>query len=130
MTDPIADMLTRIRNAQMARKSEVSIPYSKLKMQLAQIMLREGYLESVAKNEDAKFSEIIIKLKYEDRNTPKIRSLRRVSKSGRRIYVSHDKLPRVLGGLGLAIVTTSKGLLTNKEAVAAKIGGEVICEIF
>ena len=114
----------------MARKSEVSIPYSKLKMQLAQIMLREGYLESVAKNEDAKFSEIIIKLKYEDRNTPKIRSLRRVSKSGRRIYVSHDKLPRVLGGLGLAIVTTSKGLLTNKEAVAAKIGGEVICEIF
>jgi len=129
MTDPIADMLTRIRNAQMAKKSEVVIPFSKLKMRLAEILKQEGYIKKVGKIEDI-FSEIKVTLKYDDNKTPYIRRLTRISKGGRRVYVGKTDMPRVLNGMGIAIVSTSQGLLTNREAKKAGVGGEIICEIY
>ncbi len=128
MTDPIADMLTRIRNAQMAKKLTVAIPYSKLKLQLAEIMVREGYLAKIEKNDENK-GTIILTLKYVGR-TPHIKNIQRVSTGGRRIYVGHKNLPEVLNGLGVAIISTSKGLLTSKEAQEKQVGGEVICELY
>lgn len=126
MTDPIADMLTRIRNAQAVKKSEVVLPYSKLKHSLAQILVREKYLANVEKLEGAKLK---IGIKY-DAQGPVIRSLRKVSKPGRRVYRGHKELPYVLNNLGIAIISTSQGLVTNKEARIKKMGGEVICEIY
>jgi len=128
MTDPIADMLTRIRNAQLAKKTEVFLPFSKIKFSLAEILKKEGYIESVEKV-DNHWPEIKIELKYKD-NKPIIRQLKRISKVGQRIYVTKENIPQVLNGLGFAIISTSKGLLTNKEAKKQGIGGEVICEIY
>lgn len=128
MTDPISDMLTRIRNAVMVNKTEVIVPYSRLKAAIADILVREGYLEAVEKLTSPTHS-LKLKLKYEG-GRPVIRNLKRVSKPGRRFYVRHSELPRVLSGLGLAIISTPQGLMTNREAKTKRLGGEVICEIY
>ncbi|MBT5338275.1 30S ribosomal protein S8 [Candidatus Falkowbacteria bacterium] len=128
MTDPIADMLTRIRNASMVKKAEVLIPYSKFKYAVAKILEKEKYVEAVEKT-DLEFKYIKIKLKYED-NKPAIGKIRRVSRVGQRIYVKKVDLPRVLNNYGLAIVSTSKGIMTNREAKHLGLGGEVICEVY
>ena len=129
-TDPISDFLTRIRNAQRAKKKTVDIPSSKLKLRIAEIMKNQGFIAeySVVETSD-KQGSINIKLKYSN-NAGVILGMERVSKPGIRKYVAHDKLPRVLNGLGVAIVSTSKGLMTDKEARKLGVGGEVICNIW
>ncbi|MDD4412838.1 MAG: 30S ribosomal protein S8 [Patescibacteria group bacterium] len=134
MTDPIADMLTRIRNAYAVSKEEVLIPMSKIKFAIAKILEQNHWVEKVEKiSADSKkagsFDQIKVVLKYTD-GKPAIASLRRISKPGRRIYVSKDELPRVLNNLGVAIISTSQGIMTNKEAGKKNIGGELICEIY
>lgn len=128
MTDPISDMLTRIRNAQATRKISVWIPFSKLKMHLATILERERYVAK-AEREERAFPVIRLDLKYSADRQPVIRTLKRISRPGCRIYASSADLPRVQQGMGIAIVSTSKGLMTNHEARKAKMGGEVLCEI-
>ncbi len=128
MTDPISDMLTRIRNAILVKKPEVVVPYSRLKANLAQILVHEGYLESVSEVE-APFRSLKLKLSYQAGQSA-IRNLKRVSTPGRRTYAKAPELPRVLSGLGIAIISTSQGLMTNRDARAKKLGGEVICEIY
>lgn len=129
VTDPIADMLTRIRNALMAKKEEVRIPASGIKKEIARILKEEGFIEDYRVEESNVQGEIVIKLKYH-KGESVIRGLRRVSKPGRRIYVSKTELPKVLGGLGVAIISTSKGVMTDKECRKLGIGGEYICEIW
>ena len=129
MTDPIADMLTRIRNAQIVAKETVVLPFSKLKINLANILVKEGYLSQAEKIEDIGRPMIKIKLKYIDRE-PVIKNLRMISKPGRRVYRKNQELPYVLDNLGIAIISTSSGLMTNIEARKKKVGGEVICEIY
>ncbi|HRY36788.1 MAG TPA: 30S ribosomal protein S8 [Candidatus Magasanikbacteria bacterium] len=128
MTDPIADMLTRIRNASMVRKHEVTVSYSKLKMAIAQTLAKEGYLEKVEKTKD-KIPQLVISLKYEGRE-PMIHSLKRVSKPGQRRYVKSGEIGKVLNGFGIAILSTPQGIMTNWEASREKVGGEVICEVY
>lgn len=128
MTDPISDMLTRIRNVIMVDKTEVMVPYSRLKANLADILVREGYLKSVDEV-SAPDRSLRLHLSYDKGQAP-IRSLKRISKPGRRFYVKAPELPKVLSGLGIAIISTSQGLMTNREAKAKKLGGEVICEIY
>ena len=127
-TDPIADMLTRIRNASAVKKTEVVIPYSKIKYDLSKILESEKYIEKVENNNDQE-KNFKIFLKYEN-NSPKIKKIVRLSKPGRRVYVSKDELPVVLNNFGIAILTTSQGLMTNKEAKKKGVGGELICEIY
>lgn len=130
MTDPIADMLTRIRNSQKVGKPEVFVPYSKLKHQIAEILKKEGFIAGVDKDEAISARpELKLTLKYAA-NKPVIRKLKRVSKPGRRVYVGSKNLPYVYDDLGVAIISTSQGLMTNKEARTKKVGGEIICEIF
>lgn len=129
MTDPIADMLTRIRNAVAVRKPEVVLPYSKVKFNIAKILEAENYVGKVSKVANGKFDELKIELKYNEKN-PIIRHIKRISKPGQRIYVSGKELPYVLNGYGIAIVSTSKGVMTNKEAKRQNIGGELVCEIW
>ncbi len=128
MTDPIADMLTRIRNASMAKKAEVLVPYSKIKLAIAKILEKERYINNATTVED-NFKFIKIKLKYQDKKSA-ISSICRVSKAGRKMYAGKGNLPRVLNDFGIAIVTTSKGVMTNKEARRAGLGGEIICEVY
>lgn len=128
MTDPISDMLARIRNATLARKTEVMVPYSGIKAKLAEILVREGYLSAV-EEVTAPHRSLKVQLAYRG-GQPAIRNLKRISTPGRRTYVKHVELPRVLSGLGLAIVSTSHGLMTNREAKEKRVGGEVICEIY
>lgn len=135
ITDPIADMIARINNAIKARKDEVSIPESKIKLKIAEILKREGYIEDfVVSEENKKGSQgtLIIKLKYLGRrNTrPAISKIERVSKPGLRKYVSIEKLPYVQKGLGIAILTTNKGILTDHEARLNRVGGEIICYVW
>lgn len=130
MTDPIADMLTRIRNAQAVSKARVEMPYSKVKHNLATILMEEGYLEDVRKTEDANKPVLVIKLKYNTEGKAVIRSVQRVSKPGRRVYARNTELPFILNNIGIAIISTSHGLMTNKKARKEKLGGEVICEIY
>ena len=145
MTDPIADMLTRIRNAQMVKKPEVVMPYSKLKLNLLKLLVKEGWLGSVEKLEPSvstkfkkqqrddltnRFASLHVKLKYNSDQQPHISQLKRISKPGRRIYVNKDQIPIVLNHRGISIISTSQGLMTNKQAQAKKIGGEIICEIY
>ena len=127
MTDPIADMLTRIRNAQAANKVDVTMPASKLKAAIARVMKEEGFITDYHVNDDAK-PQMTVTLKYYE-GRPVIDSLKRVSRPGLRIYRSKDELPRVLNGLGVAIISTSAGVMTDKSARAAGHGGEVICTI-
>jgi small subunit ribosomal protein S8 len=128
MTDPISDMLTRIRNIIMVRKTEVMVPYSRLKANLADILVHEGYLKSFDEVA-APYRSLRLQLSYDKGQVP-IRSLKRISKPGRRFYVKSSELPKVLSGLGIAIISTSQGLMTNREARAKSLGGEVICEIY
>src|SRR6185312_2274234 len=127
-TDPISDMLTRIRNAAATRKSEVVMPYSKLKHNLANILHKEGYVAGVKVREGA-LKELEITLKY-DGSESVLTDFKRISKPGQRIYVPMDRIPRANGGLGITILSTSKGLMTDKEARKQKYGGEVICQIW
>jgi len=129
MTDPIADMLTRIRNAVAVKKPEVVLPYSKVKFSIAKILEAENYVAKVSKVANGKFDELKIELKYNN-DGPVIRHIKRLSTPGQRIYVSGKELPYVLNGYGLAIVSTSKGVMTNKEAKRQNIGGELVCEIW
>lgn len=130
ITDPIADMLTRIRNGLQARHSEVRIPHSKLKVRLAEILVAEGYLDDVEVVPAGVQSEIVVKLKYTPDRRPVITGLRRVSKPGLRVFKSRGDLPRVQGGLGIAVVSTSRGVLADRDARRQNVGGEVLCEIW
>ena len=131
MCDPIADMLTRIRNANTAKHDTVDVPASKMKIAIADILLKEGYIAKYEIVEDGKFNTIHITLKYgADKNEKVISGLKRISKPGLRIYAGKDELPRVLGGLGTAIISTNQGILTDKEARKLGVGGEVICHIW
>ncbi len=130
MTDPIADMLTRIRNGNDARHETVDIPASNMKKQIAQILLDEGYIKGFDFIEDNKQGTIRIKFKYADNNQKIISGIRKISKPGLKVYVNNNEIPKVLGGLGVAIISTSKGVMTDKEARKEKVGGEVICYIW
>jgi small subunit ribosomal protein S8 len=130
LTDPIADMLTRVRNAVRAKKKEVNIPSSKLKVEIARILKEEGYIKNYKVIEDNKQGVLNITLKYTDDNQSAIAGLRRVSKPGCRIYCTRDSIPRVLDGLGIVIISTSRGLMTGKQGEELGIGGEVLCEIW
>lgn len=129
MTDPIADLLTRIRNAQSAGKAEVSMPSSKAKQALVAVLKEEGYVEEFRVEGDEKKPELIVRLRY-FQGAPVIEKLRRVSRPGLRIYKDTASLPKVNGGLGVAIVSTSQGVMSDRAARAAGIGGEVLCEVF
>ena len=130
VNDPIADMLTRIRNAQVARHDSVTIPASNMKKAVAKILLDEGYVKSVENIADGLQGNIKITLKYMEKKQPVIIGLKRISKPGLRVYATCDDLPKVLGGLGIAIVSTSRGLMTDKKCRNENIGGEVLCYIW
>ncbi|MDA8313263.1 MAG: 30S ribosomal protein S8 [Actinomycetota bacterium] len=132
MTDPIADMLTRIRNASTAQKETVAMPGSKLKEALAQILEREGFIEGYTVHRDPQRpgSILEITMKYSTDRVRSIGGIRRVSKPGLRIYARADKMPRVLGGMGVAVVSTSHGLMTDREARQRHLGGEVLCHVW
>ncbi|MCR4278750.1 MAG: 30S ribosomal protein S8 [bacterium] len=128
-TDPIADFITRIRNAQMAQKAIVKSPSSRMKFTIAKILEREGFVGAVSEESDGPKKTITVHLKYEDKK-PVISSVKRISKPGRRVYRGAGYLPRVLSGMGIAIVSTSQGVMTNKDARRRKLGGEILCEIY
>lgn len=130
VTDPIADMLTRIRNAITAKHPEVSVSLSKEKLAIAKILEEEGYISTVNVIENGKFKDINISLKYLSSGESVIQGLKRISKPGLRVYASYDNLPKVISGLGIAIMSTNKGIMTNKKAASLKIGGEVIAYIW
>ena len=130
VNDPIADMLTRIRNAQIAKHDVVVLPASNTKKAIAKILLAEGYVKSVDFIDEAPQGSIKITLKYVNGKQPVIAGLKRISKPGLRVYARHEELPKVLGGLGIAIISTSKGLMTDKEARKQMIGGEVLAYIW
>ena len=131
MSDPIADMLTRIRNANTAKHNTVDVPASKMKIAIADILLKEGYIKSFDVEEAGSFKNIHITLKYgKDKNDKIITCLKRISKPGLRVYANAAELPKVLGGLGIAIVSTNKGILTDKEARKNNVGGEVIAFVW
>lgn len=130
MTDPIADFLTRIRNANMVYKETVEIPSSKLKKSLSEILKREGYIKDFEFVEDGKQGIIRLYLKYGAGRARTITDMKRISKPGLRVYAQKDEIPRVLGGLGIAIISTSKGIVTDKEARKEGVGGEVICYVW
>ncbi len=130
MTDPIADMLTRIRNANMVRHEKLEIPASKLKREIADILKREGFIRDVEFVEDSKQGIIRVFLKYGQNNERVITGLKRISKPGLRVYAKSNEVPRVLNGLGIAIISTSQGVLTDKEARAKQAGGEVLAYVW
>ena len=132
MTDPIADMLTRIRNGNVAFHDEIRMPSSKLKEALAEILQREGYIEGFEVQDAAPRPgrTLIVRMKYTPERARTISGIQRVSKPGLRVYRGADKLPRVLGGLGVAVLSTSQGLMTDREARQRKVGGEVLCYVW
>ena len=130
MTDPIADMLTRIRNANMVRHEKLELPASNIKKEIAEILKREGFVRDVEYIEDDKQGIIRIFLKYGQNNERVITGLKRISKPGLRVYAKTEEVPKVLNGLGIALVSTSQGLVTDKEARAKKVGGEVLCYVY
>ena len=131
MSDPIADMLTRIRNANTAKHDTVDVPASKMKLSIAKILLDEGYIKSYELVENGSFNDIHITLKYgASKNEKIISGLQRISKPGLRVYASKEELPKVLGGLGVAIISTNKGVITDKEARKLGVGGEVLCFVW
>ncbi len=131
MTDPIADMLTRIRNANTSKHDTVDVPASKMKVSIADILFKEGYIEKYELVDDGNFKNIRITLKYgKDKNEKIITGLKRISKPGLRVYAGKDELPRVLGGLGIAIISTNQGVVTDKEARKLNVGGEVLAYIW
>ena len=131
MTDPIADMLTRIRNANTAKHDTVDVPSSKMKLAIAKILLDEGYIKSYELVENGKFNDIRITLKYgASKNEKIISGLQRISKPGLRVYANKEELPKVLGGLGVVNISTNKGVITDKEARKLGVGGEVLCFVW
>ena len=129
-TDPIADMLTRIRNGLTAKLASVSVPASKEKLTIANILVKEGYIVSCEEVQDGNHKNIIITLKYDENGDSVIQGIKRISKPGLRVYAEKDKLPQVISGLGIAIVSTNKGILTDKQARAAGVGGEVLAFVW
>lgn len=127
-SDPIADMLTRIRNANMVLHPDVSMPSSKLKVEVAKILAAEGFIDSYKEEEASVGKELTVRLRYGDDRSRVLNGIRRVSKPGNRVYRGSTDLPRVHGGIGVAILSTSQGLLTDREARYRKVGGEVLCE--
>ena len=130
MTDPIADMLTRIRNALMVKKETVEIPCSNMKKAIADILLNEGYVKDVRLEEDDYNGKLVLTLKYTDKNQSVISGLERASKPGLRMYSGAANMPKVLGGYGIAIISTNKGIMTDKQAKAQNVGGEVLCYVY
>lgn len=130
VTDPIADMLTRIRNANAAGHEQVSVPASKIKMEIARILKEEGFILDWAWVQDGPQGTLRITLKYGPKRERVLRGIRRVSKPGRRVYARRPELPRVMGGLGVAIVSTSRGILTDRQARRLGVGGEVLCYVW
>lgn len=130
MTDPVADMLTRIRNASKARKDKVEIPASQLKREIARILDREGYIKRFEVERTGSFDNIVVYLKYSPDREAVISGIKRISTPGLRVYARKDGMPRVLGGLGIAILSTSKGVMTEKEAKLHGVGGEVLCYVW
>lgn len=131
MTDPIADMLTRIRNANTAKHDTVDVPASKMKISIAEILLKEGYIKSFELVDNGNFKDIRITLKYgKDKNEKIITGLKRISKPGLRVYANKEELPKVLNGLGIAIISTSQGVVTDKEARKLNVGGEVLAFVW
>lgn len=130
-TDPIADMLTRIRNAQAVKKAEVVLPYSKYKYNVAKLLEQEGWFGKVeeVEQENSKFKQLKIQIVYNN-NSPKITSLDRVSKPGQRVYAKKDAMPVIQNNFGIAVISTPKGLMTNKQAKKAGLGGEVVCKVY
>jgi small subunit ribosomal protein S8 len=129
-TDPIADMLTRIRNANKALQETVEMPTSRMKVEIARLLQEEGYINGFSVRSGESFDSLVVELKYGASRERIITDLKRVSKPGRRVYARKDRLPRVLGGMGTAIMSTSKGLVTSKTAEREGIGGEVICFVW
>ena len=130
MTDPIADLLTRIRNAMMARHTSIDVPYSRIKAEIVKILNSEGFVAGYNVSEEGIFSTLTIQMKYDAQREPAIRSLRRISKPGRRVYAGKNEIPAVLGGLGVNILSTSKGILSGKRARNQGVGGEILCEVY
>jgi small subunit ribosomal protein S8 len=130
MTDPIADMLTRIRNAGGARFDKVDIPASRMKISLAKIFKEEGFIKNYKVIKDNRQGILRVYLKYNDQHLSLIQGVKRVSKPGRRVYAGHEELPRVQGGLGVAIISTSKGVVSDRQARKLNVGGEVLCEVW
>ena len=131
MSDPIADMLTRIRNANVAKHDTVDVPSSKMKQAIAEILVKEGYIKKYEVITDGNFSTIRMTMKYgKDKNEKVITGIKRISKPGLRVYAGKDELPKVLGGLGIAIISTNKGIVTDKEARALNVGGEVLAFVW
>ncbi len=130
MTDPIADMLTRIRNALAVNKETVEIPSSNMKKAIAEIMLKEGYIQDLKLVEDGYAGKLVITLKYAAKKKSVINALQRISRPGLRVYADVENMPKVMDGLGIAIISTNKGVMTDKQAKAANVGGEVLCYIW
>jgi small subunit ribosomal protein S8 len=130
MTDPIADFLTRIRNASMAHFERVDVPSSKMKLGIAKLLKEEGYIKNYKLIKDKRQGILRVYLKYDETNAPIIGGLERVSKPSCRVYVRHDRIPPVLSGFGTAILSTSKGVLTDREARKQKLGGEIVCKVW
>jgi small subunit ribosomal protein S8 len=130
MTDPIADMLTRIRNGSKAKLEKVDIPSSKLKLEIAKILKDEGYIKNLKMVKDRRQGVIRVYLKYTDDEAPVIQGIKRVSKPGCRVYAGNDAIPKVLAGLGVAILSTPKGIQTGKQAKKDNVGGEVLCHVW
>lgn len=129
-TDPIADMLTRIRNANMVSHETVEIPTSKLKVELAKLLKSEGYITDYAVDNSGKFGKIVITLKYDEKRKPVITNLQRVSTPGLKTYSKSKNLPKVLGGMGVAVISTSKGLMSDRKARKENLGGEILCYVW
>jgi small subunit ribosomal protein S8 len=130
VTDPIADMLTRIRNANMTRKDHVLVPASKLKLEVAKVLKAQGYIQKYDLIDDKRHGQLRIHLRYARERDRVITGLRRVSRPGMRVYVNSKQIPRVLGGLGIAVLSTSDGVLTDREARRRRIGGEILCYVW
>ena len=130
MTDPIADFLTRLRNAIVARKAKVEVPASKMKKRLADLLREEGFIEAVEEKHDDAQGTIIVTLRWDGQHKSAIQGLRRVSRPGQRIYVNKDEVPRVRSGLGISVLTTSRGIMSDRAARKAGVGGELICEVW
>jgi small subunit ribosomal protein S8 len=129
-TDPIADMLTRIRNANMARHRELTLPSSRIKREIARILTEEGFIETFSTSQDGVQEMLNVRLKYVEGRTPVVSGLKRISKPGLRVYARKTEIPRVLGGLGTAILSTSQGIMTGSQARKLNLGGEVLCYVW
>ena len=130
LTDPVADMLTRVRNANQALHDQVVMPASNLKIELAKLLEAEGYISGWEESGEGKERVLLVRLKYDRSRRQVISGLKRVSKPGRRVYVDRDSIPKVLGGMGVAVISTSQGLLSGQEARRRGIGGEILCEVW